>query len=373
MKLPRSTPTSRNSTRCRPSWIALPMSVSGTSVPAARSPMCQSRKKSPTIFGKTLLASSPTRSLLSLSCSPRSTTASAAMPTSMPISPRLAKPSLVSEGWTRFLTSTPKVAPRCVSPLSSASSCRKASRPVRPAPGSVTSTFSSSSLVSETSMKKPRCMSTPKPKSSCQSMVALTAPRVSRPRPGMPMSKPMPAPASSSVPPSSIFHSIDSWFQSVPGTSTLVMSSMSAIVTTPSWLRSPRMFELVVQQVEQLLRDVVLVGRGRGLDRVAQAVDEVLAEIADHVRRVGQLVSDQRQAQAADLAAEGVLQQAEETVQAVDDQQQVVERAELAEVEREDLVRYVDELVTARADVAVHDEPVLGRERSVPPKLMSPR
>ena len=135
----------------RPGWRCR-CRDSSTRSPAARSPMLQSRKKSPTTFGKTLDAASATRSLFSLSARPRSTIASAAMPTSMPMLPRSAKPSLVSVGLTRFLTSTPKVAPRCVSPVV----CRHRAAGRRggrsgPRPGRVTSTLSSSSFASETS------------------------------------------------------------------------------------------------------------------------------------------------------------------------------------------------------------------------------
>ena len=185
-------------------------------------------------------------------------------------------------------------------------------------------------------------MPTPKPNASSQSISTLISPRVSRPRPGMPMSKSRPAPASSSVPPSAqvplhedVF-GIDACLIDVG-----VAATMSAtLMRCPSSSPSSRMWRPAVRSSSNsLLRDVVLVGLGRGLDRVAQPVDEVLAEVLDHVGGVGELVADQRQREARDLAVEHVLQQAEEAVDAVDDQQQVVERAELAEVEREDVVR----------------------------------
>jgi len=121
--------------------------------------------------------------------------------------------------------------------------------------------------------------------------------------------------------------------------------------------------QLVVQQVEQLLRDVVLVGAGRGLDGVAQSADEVAPEGADRVGCAGELVADQRQRQAGDLAIEAVLQEAEEAVDPVDDQEQVLHRAELAEVEREQIVGHGDEVAARRAHRAMQLEAVLRVQR----------
>ena len=123
--------------------------------------------------------------------------------------------------------------------------------------------------------------------------------------------------------------------------------------------------QIVVQQTEHLHRDEVRRRVVRGLDDVAQAGDEVVAEAADEGRGVGQLVADQRHLEAADLAVEEVLDEAQEAVDAVDDQQHVVERAELREVEVQDRVGDVDELVGGRPRGTGHVDAVGQRRGEV--------
>ena len=149
MNVPMSRPMLSNATRFRPSWMESPMSLKPTNTPASRSPMDHSSAKSASIFGNTVSAPG-TRSLFSCRSSPRSTIASAAMPASKRMLPKSAMPTRSSSPFfsRRF---TAIVAPSPVPPLSSASSCRKASRPVRPPPGSVTSTSRRSSSSSDRS------------------------------------------------------------------------------------------------------------------------------------------------------------------------------------------------------------------------------
>ena len=116
--------------------------------------------------------------------------------------------------------------------------------------------------------------------------------------------------------------------------------------------------EIVVQQAEHLDRDEVRGRIVRGLDDVAQPAHEVVAEAADEGGGARQLVADERHLQAADLAVEEILDEAEETVDAIDDQQHVVERTELREVEVQDRVGHVDELVRGRPGGAGHVDAV---------------
>ena len=71
------------------------------------------------------------------------------------------------------------------------------------------------------------------------------------------------------------------------------------------------------------------------LDRLAETLDEAVAEVADRVGRPRELVADQRQLEAADGPVEQVLQSFEEHVDAVDAQQQLVEQAQGARVKSE--------------------------------------
>ena len=189
--------TLRNSTILRPCCTALPISESGTSVPAPRLPIDQSRKKSASMVGNTVVAPG-TRSLFSATTISRSTVAWAARPATRPKLPSSPKLSLVSPGSAGLMMLTPKVTPSTL-PRSVASICRKPSLPVITVPGRVTSILISSSLPSEMSKKKPSARLRPKPKANSQSITILILPSVSSPRPGMPMSRPMSRPASNRV------------------------------------------------------------------------------------------------------------------------------------------------------------------------------
>ncbi len=91
------------------------------------------------------------------------------------------------------------------------------------------------------------------------------------------------------------------------------------------------------QQVEEELRDQVRVRVRGALDRVAEVGDESLPQVFDEARAVRQLVADQRQLDAEDLALQNVLQAAQEEVHAVGHEQDVVDQAELGRVEGEEV------------------------------------
>ena len=121
------------------------------------------------------------------------------------------------------------------------------------------------------------------------------------------------------------------------------------------------------QQLEQLARDEVLVRVAAVLDLGAEVLDEAFAEVFDEAGTVGELVAHQGQRHAEDLAVENVLQPFQEEVDAIDDQQHVIEQTEVRRVQGEQIRRHhhaearrVGE-VTAQGDVA----PVVGLVREV--------
>ena len=111
------------------------------------------------------------------------------------------------------------------------------------------------------------------------------------------------------------------------------------------------------EQLEELLGDEVLVGVGAVLDLPPEVGHEAVAEVPDEAGAVGELVADQGQRDAEDLAVEDVLKPFQEGIDAVDDEQDVVEQAEVGRVQREDVRR--------NDDVEARRVGQVGRQRDV--------
>ena len=105
------------------------------------------------------------------------------------------------------------------------------------------------------------------------------------------------------------------------------------------------------QHVEQQLRDDVLVIVVKVerqilglLHTVSQWGDQVLAEIPDKARTLGQLVTDQRHRYAADVAVENTLDAAEHHVEPVDRQKDLAEDVELGKVEIGNGIDWIEDI-----------------------------
>ena len=92
--------------------------------------------------------------------------------------------------------------------------------------------------------------------------------------------------------------------------------------------------------------------------QLAEGLDEVVAEVLDEACSVRELVTDERKRDSEDFPVEGVLQAAQEEIDAVNGEADVVEETEVAEVDLEN-VRGNIELQVVQ-DIQNREEGVLG-------------